>query len=302
MPQSTSITELLSPSALADVDNYQLSAKVVVEGFMSGQHRSLFHGSGSEFVQYRDYTPGDDLKYVDWKVFGKRDRLYSKVFEEETNMDCTIVLDASASMNYQGKRSSVTKLRYGSMIAACLAYLAAKQGDNLGFYGYAEELLTVLPAARPASRLKRIFTALQALPGETAADHQQHLTYIAKSLKRRGMLILISDFLEVEQEVPELLKSFQFNGKETIVIQILDPDELDLPFDHTLRFEDSETGVHITTSPEAIRQDYQTAMQNSLTCMRDACHSIQADYLQVATSHSLGSVLAAYLHRRGSVF
>lgn len=296
------LNDILSPAALADVDNYQLLAKVVVEGFMAGQHRSLYHGAGSEFVQYRDYSPGDDLKYVDWKVYGRRDRLHTKVFEEETNMDCTVVLDASASMAYAGERSVCTKLRYGAMVAACLAYLASRQGDNVGLYCYADELLNALPAARPASQLQRVFAALQALRGEGTAAHEKHLPFIAESLRRRGMLILISDFLEVERQVPELLKAFRFTGKETIVVQVLDPDELDLPFEQTIRFRDSETGEQVATSPSAIRKDYQAAMNACLEALRNACHDIQADYLQATTAESLGTVLSAYLHRRGAVY
>lgn len=298
----TTLTEILSPATLADVDNYQLLAKVVVEGFVAGQHRSLYHGTGSEFVQYRDYTQGDDLKYVDWKVYGKRDRIYTKVFEEETNMDCTLVLDSSASMDYCGGSSKCTKLHYGAMIVACLAYLAARQGDNVGFYAYADDLLQALPAARPASQLQRIFGSLHALNGRGAAAHEKHLPYVAESLGRRGMLVLISDFLEVEKQVPELLKAFRFTGKETIVVQVLDRDEVDLPFTDTVRFRDSESGDYIVTSPPAVRRDYRSAMQSYLRRLREACHDIQADYLLAFSDESLGEVLAAYLHRRGAVY
>lgn len=297
-----SLNEILSPAALADVDNYQLLARVVVEGFMAGQHRSLYHGAGSEFVQYRDYSPGDDLKYVDWKVFARRDRLCTKVFEEETNMDCTIVLDTSASMAYCGGRAACSKLRYAAMIAACLSYLASRQGDNIGLYCYAGRLVEAMPAARPGSRLQRIFGALQRLAPGDAASHAEFLPYVAESLRRRGMVILISDFLEAEEDVPELLKAFRFTGKETIVVQILDPDELDLPFTETIRFVDSESGERIVTSPDAVRKQYESAMTAYLERLQTACHDIQADYLLATTADSLGKVLAAYLHRRGAVF
>lgn len=298
----SSLNDILSPAALTDVDNYQLLARVVVEGFMAGQHRSLFHGTGSEFVQYRDYSPGDELKYVDWKAFARRDRLYSKVFEEETNMDCTIVLDASASMAYQGERADCTKIRYGAMVAACLAYLASRQGDNIGFFAYAGELLSFFPAERPAKRLKHIFTTLAGLKANGLADHKKHLSFIAESMRRRGMLVLISDFIDAEERIPELLNAFRFNGKETIVVQILDPDEIDLPFAGARRFRDSETNARITTTPASVRDDYTHSMQAARDSLLDACHSIQADCLQVTTDQSLGTVLAAYLHRRGAVF
>lgn len=297
----SSLNDILSPAALADVDNYQLLAKVVVEGFMAGQHRSLFHGTGSEFVQYRDYSPGDELKYVDWKAFARRDRLYSKVFEEETNMDCTIVLDASASMGYQGTHADCAKIRYAAMIAACVAYLASRQGDNIGFFAYAEELFSFFPPDRPARRLKQIFNSLSGLPARGPAKHKKHLSFIAESMRRRGMLVLISDFLEAEEQIPDLLNAFRFNGKETIVIQVLDPDEVDFPFTGARRFQDSETNARITTSPATVREDYKHAMRASMKTLKDGCHSIQADCLQITTDQSLGTALAAYLHRRGAV-
>ncbi|MDT8390038.1 MAG: DUF58 domain-containing protein [Lentisphaeria bacterium] len=298
----SSLNDILSPAALADVDNYQLLAKVVVEGFMAGQHRSLFHGTGSEFVQYRDYSPGDELKYVDWKAFARRDRLYSKVFEEETNMDCAIILDTSASMGYQGARADCAKIRYAAMIAACLAYLASRQGDNIGFSAYAEELLYFFPADRPAKRLKHIFTALSGLSARGSAEHGKHLSFIAESMRKRGMVVVISDFLEAEHRVPDLLNAFRFKGKETIVIQVLDPDEVDFPFTGARRFQDSETHARVSTSPATVREDYTRAMREAMTTLKDACHASQVDCLQVTTDQSLGIALAAYLHRRGAVF
>jgi uncharacterized protein (DUF58 family) len=298
----TSITDILSPSVLVDIDNYQLLAKVVVEGFVAGMHRSLFHGTGSEFVQYRDYTPGDDLKYLDWKVLAKRDRLYTKVFEEETNMDCTLVLDASASMGYRGVNASCSKLRYAAMAVACLAYLASRQGDNIGFYCYADKLRAAMPAARPGTQLQRIFTSLQGIEPGGVANHETHLHYVAESLRPRGIFVFVSDCLEAEDTVPELLKAFRFTGKEAIVIQVLDRDETELPYSHNVRFRDSETNEEIATSPSAVRKDYQASMAAFLANLRDACHEIQADYLLATSDSSLGELLAAYLHRRGAVF
>ena len=131
---------LLDPAILSKIDNYPLLARTVVEGFIAGLHGSLYHGFGSEFVHYRNYSPGDDLKYVDWKVYGRSDKYYVKVFQEETNTNCYIVLDSSASMGYSGADGRMTKLQYGKIIAACLAYLINRQGDNVGFYGYSDQL------------------------------------------------------------------------------------------------------------------------------------------------------------------
>ena len=296
------LSEILSPATLARIDNYQILAKVVVEGFIAGMHRSVYHGFGSEFLQYRDYTSGDDLKYVDWKVFARRDRLYTKVFEEETNMNCTVVLDASASMGYQGERAACSKFHYGAMVAACLVYLASRQGDNIGLHCYSDTLRCGIPAGHRGGQLHRILAELQRVQPAGQSRHAAFLPYVAESLRRRGVVVFISDFLEAEDSIAPLLKRFRYAGNECIVVHVLDPDEQDLPFQTTTRFVDSESAAQIVTSPATVRAEYVAAMQAFQQGLRQLCLDMQSDYLACSTAADIGATLAAYLHRRGSVY
>jgi len=295
---NTNLAELLSPATLARIDNYSLLARLAVEGFISGLHRSLYHGFGSEFFQYRSYVPGDDLKYVDWKVYGRRDKFYTKVFQEETNMNCCVLIDASASMGYQGRHAACTKLHYGCMIAASLAYLAARQGDNVGLYAYSETLRTSVPPRRRTGGLPRIMTELQRLEASGVADHERALGYVGEQFRRRGLLIHISDMHGLEGTLARHIKRFRFAHHDCIVFQVLDPDELDLPFSRTTRFIDSETSAQIATAPDLIREHYQRSIRSFTADIRDACLSESADYLLARTSDNVGNLLAAYLHRR----
>lgn len=297
MPSVTA-AELLSPETLVRIDNYALLARVVVEGFLSGLHRSLYQGFGSEFFQYRNYVPGDDPKYVDWKVYGRLDRFYTKVFREETNLDCTILLDASASMGYQGGRSLCSKLRYGAMLAAALAYLARRQGDSVGFCAYAETIRAWVPPARQRDGAQRVFTELQRLSAQGVADHGTVLHHVAENLRRRGLVVLISDFHGLEEELGSIVRRLRFAHHDCIALQILDRDELDLPFGRTVRFVDSEDGPELTTAPDLVREGYERAVQGFVNRVRETCLAHQVDYLMVPTSEHVGNLLAAYLHRR----
>jgi len=298
---TSSLAELLSPAVLARIDNYMLLARTVVDGFLSGLHRSRRHGFGTEFFQYRNYTAGDDLKYVDWKVLARRDRLYTKVFQEESNMTCTLLLDASASMGYQGQRAACSKLRYGCMLAASLAYLADRQGDSVGFAAYNHELVAHLPPRQRGKQLLQMITAMHALQPEHAAEHEKVWSYVGETLRGRSMIIVLSDFLEAEAQLPRLLRRFRAAGHECLAVQILDPDEQDLPFTQTVCFEDVETGRELVTAPEQVRENYHAAMATFCRQVRDACLSNQVDFLSVSTADALGPVLAAYLHRREAV-
>jgi len=298
---SPTVAELLSPETLVRIDNYSLLARVVVEGFLSGLHRSLYQGFGSEFFQYRNYVPGDDPKTIDWKVYGRRNRFYTKVFQEETNLNCTLVLDCSASMDYQGQRSVCGKLRYAAMAAACLAYLARRQGDSVGLCTYADGITSWLPPARHHDGAQRVFTELQRLKAGGIADHGKALNFVAESLTRRGLVVLVSDFHELEDGLESFVRRLRFAHHDAIAFQVLDRDELDLPFGRTVRFVDSEGGQEVTTAPDLIRNGYTQAMNAFLEQIRGACLSHQVDYLLVPTSENLGNLLAAYLHRREAI-
>jgi uncharacterized protein (DUF58 family) len=292
------LTDLLSPATLAGIDGYALLARLAVEGFVSGLHRSLYHGFGAEFYQYRNYVKGDDLKYVDWKMFARRNKFYTKVFQQETNMDCVILVDASASMSYRGEGAPCSKLHYACMLAACLAYLANRQGDNVGFYAYNEQVVSAVPPGGRPGHLSRIFTELSRLEPAGEADHGHALSFVAETCRHRGLVIVLSDLLEATDTVIPLLKRFRFAHHDCILFQVLDPDEVQFPFNGTARFQDLETSAEITTVPQSVRTDYLKGMQDFLADLRQQCEGSQASYHLCTSDANLGAGLGAFLHQR----
>lgn len=288
----------LDPAVLAQIADYPLLARTVVEGFLAGLHRSLFHGFGAEFVHYRNYTPGDDLKYVDWRVYARHDRFQTKVYQEETNTNCYLVLDASASMAYQGRGQPASKLHYAKMLAACLAYLMIKQGDNAGLYAYRERpVLTIAPGHR-GDHLQSVCVALSRLQAEGRCDHGAALQYLGEAFNRRGLVILISDFLDADDALFKAIRRLRAAHHECVLFHILDDDELDFTFTGAVRFVDSETQTELVTAPAQVQRHYQTAFNAFLAQMRGFAARHDLDYHQVRTSQPLGQMLAAYLHRR----
>jgi uncharacterized protein (DUF58 family) len=297
----STVADILSPSTLARIENYALLARVAVEGFISGMHRSLSHGTGSEFLQYRNYSFGDDLKYVDWKAFARLDRYLTKVFLEETNTACRIVLDASASLDYRGDRASVTKWRYACMTAACIAYLASRQGDNVGLYIYNEGMTDVLEPSGTRGQLQRVFHSMARQKPTGGANHKRAWDYLTGSLRDRGIVVFLSDFLEAEETLPPLLNRMHYARHDCLAIQVLDPDEIDLPFDISTEFIDAEEGRRILTYPEKIRDDYERKMNEFLRTLSASIARTPVDFLRLQTSDSLAESLAAYLNRRDAL-
>lgn len=290
--------DLLDPVTLAGMGNLALMARSAVEGFLSGMHRSLFHGFGTEFLQYRNYTPGEDLKYLDWKVMARTGKLYSKVFQEETNMNCYVLMDASASMDYQGSRAPCSKFHYARIAAACIGYLARRQGDNLSLFAYGEHLRETLEPGHRAGQFERFLQGLTRASPEGKAAHDALLTGLATRLRQRGLVVYLSDMLEAEDTLPRALAKLRFRHCNVLAIQILDPDELDLPHATVTRFLDSETGDAITTWPEAARARYQEGMDRFHQALDANCARAQIDFLRVQTTDSLSTTLARYLNRR----
>ncbi|MGE9294153.1 MAG: DUF58 domain-containing protein [Puniceicoccales bacterium] len=296
-----SVHDLLDPAHLAQLGNYALMARSAVEGFLSGMHRSLFHGFGTEFLQYRDYTPGADLKYLDWKLLARSDRLYTKVYQEETNMNVQLVLDASASLDYQGSRAACTKFRYACITAACLAYLATRQGDNVGLFAYNDTLREAIPCGHRAGQLERVLQALTRLQPEGSANHEAMLQLFGNQLRQRSVVIFLSDMLEGESVLPELLKHFRLRHCDTLAVQVLDPDELDLPMEGVARFKDSESGREVISWAESTRETYKSQMSDFREALTTGFNRSQVDLLSLTTHKSLGYALARYLHHREAI-
>lgn len=292
------LSELLSPAILARVSDYHLLAKTAVEGLISGLHRSYCRGVGSEFMQYRSYVPGDDLKYLDWKLLARQGKACSKVYHEETNLRCAILLDASASMAYQGGKAPCSKFRYAAIIAACLAYLARSQGDQIGIFVYSDSMKLSTPLGGSAGTLAKILAGLGQIAPSGTADHSLAMQQVEEYLNRRSLVVWLSDFQDFESQLGKALSRFHFSGHDGMVCQILDDDELTLPFNETLRFVDSETNREITTTSSLIREIYKKRMHDFLSSTRRHCLDQQTDYLLASSSDNVGYLLSAWLHKR----
>ncbi|PYR03487.1 MAG: DUF58 domain-containing protein, partial [Acidobacteria bacterium] len=248
-------SRFLDPAVVARLGTLELKARTIVEGFLSGLHRSPFKGFSVEFAEYRQYIPGDDLSTIDWKVFARSDRYYVKKFEEETNLDCHLMLDVSGSMGY-GDHHAMTKFEYGACLAASLAYLMNRQRDAVGLTAFDENIVSMLPASSRPGHLRAVLVTLDRLRTAHETNVSKPLHQLAESLTKRGMVVLISDLLDDPEAVIRGLKHFQFRGIDVIVFHILDPDEIEFPFERATRFEDLETSEEIMAVPGAVRDHY----------------------------------------------
>ncbi len=289
---------LLDPKIIANIDNYSLLARTIVEGFIAGLHRSLYQGFGSEFVHYRNYSPGDDIKYIDWKVYARSNKFQMKVYEEETNTNCYIILDTSASMAYSGSKDRITKLHYAKIICACFAYLINRQGDNVGFYAYNDTLRTCIKPGHRSGQVHSICSQLERLDPIGKGDHNTILRKLGELCNRRGIIVLVSDFLDFNEELAKTIRYFKFAHHDCILIQVLDDDEVNFPFQSNVRFIDSESNDELTTYPELVRQKYLHSFKKFMSNFESFCWKNDIDVEQIATSSSLVNILAAFLHRR----
>ena len=287
----------LDPATLARLGTLELKARTVVEGFLSGLHRSPFKGFSVEFAEYRQYLPGDDLSTIDWKVYARSDRYYVKKFEEETNVDCHLLLDVSASMGYQSR--GLTKLRYGSMLAASLAYLMNRQRDAVALTTFDDTIATMLPPSARPSHLRSVLMTLETLTLGMRTDVSKPLHLLADGIKRRGLVVLISDLLDEPERVIDGLRHFRFRGSDVIVFHLLDPAELTFPFDRAARFRDIELGDELIAVPAVVRQRYLDELNQAIARYRQELGSAGIDYELIDTSTPLDFALMSYLSTRG---
>jgi len=299
MPGTTISRDLrfLDPAVIARLASMELKARTVVEGFLSGLHRSPDKGFSVEFAEYRPYLPGDDLSTLDWKVYARSDRHYVKKFEEETNLDCHLLLDVSASMAYRGS-APMTKLEYGSVLAASLAYLMNRQRDATGLIAFDEQITQRLPAAARPGHLHAILLALDRMKAGRRSNVGRPLHQLAEALVKRSLAVLISDLLDDPTEVVRGLKHLRFRGTDVIVFQLLDPDELRFPFTGTARFTDVENEDQVTADPSRVRASYLEALQNVRTLYERELRGAGIDFLTLDTSKPLDFALLAYLDAR----
>ncbi len=288
----------LSTEVLARVSNMQLLAKTVVEGFLLGLHRSPFHGSSVEFSEYRQYTAGEEIKHIDWKVYAKTDRYYIKRFEAETNLSCHILLDASASMSYSSREDGLSKLQYGASLAACLAYFMIGQRDSTGLTVFDSKIRSALPPRLGPTHLQRILTELDGITAGGDTNLAAPLNTMAEGLKRRGLVIIISDLLDNVENLRSALSRFRFQGHDLIIFHILDDAELTFPFDTLTEFTDLETAQSTIVSPTGMKAVYLRELKKYLGDVQKACADVKADYGLFNTQSPLELALSEYLHRR----
>ena len=287
----------LDPAIIARLGTMELKARTVVEGFLSGLHRSPYKGFSVEFAEYRQYLPGDDLSTLDWKVYARSDRHYVKKFEEETNLECHILLDQSASMSYRGG-APMTKLEYGSVLAASLAFLMQRQRDATGLIAFDEKIRFRLPASGRPGHLHALLLALERLqPGEKS-NVGRPLHQLAEALMKRSLVVLISDLLDDPEPAIKGLRHLKFRGTDVVVFQVLDPNELTFPFRGAAKFRDLETAQEVVAEPAKARKEYLRELAG-LTLQYDReLRGAGIDYVQLDTSQPLDFALLTYLSAR----
>lgn len=287
----------LRPEIIAQLANIELKARLVVEGFITGLHRSPYHGFSVEFAEHRQYRPGDEIRHIDWKVFGRTDKYYVKQFEEETNLRCMIAVDSSASMRFASK-GTIPKFEYASYLAAALAYLMIKQRDAVGLSLYDTKIHTFLPSSSKKSYIREILKMLDITYPANETGTAQALDLLAEKINRRGLVIIISDFFDEPDSVLNALKHFRHKKHEVLAFQILDQRELDFKFGSGANFKDIETGEELVTQPYQIQQAYVGAFNDFISQIKKECYQHNIDYQLINTSMPFDKAMREYLTKR----
>jgi len=288
--------QFLHPEAIRRIGRLELRARHIVEGLLSGMHRSPFFGQSVEFLQHRQYVPGDDLRHVDWKVWARQDRLYVKQFEEDTNMRCTLLVDVSGSMQYGS--GPMNKYEYAATLAASLAYLLLKQHDSVGCIAFDEVIRARTTQRSTQAHLSTIVQTLDASKPQNKTDPGSILREIAETGPRRGMIVLLSDLLGDVESTLRGLRLLRQRGHDVLVLHVMDDDELDFPFDGPTRFEGLELPAQVNCNPRALREGYLASLEKFLTKLRRGCARDAVDYTLIRTSQPLDAALASFITGR----
>ncbi len=294
--QATPATRFIDPEVLSRISNLELLARSVVEGFVSGLHRSPYKGFSVEFLSYRPYIEGDDLMRLDWKLFARTDRYYVKEFQDETNTAFNLLVDVSNSMGFASGK--VSKLEYAFYLAASLAYLIVRQRDGAGITFFDNKIIERIPPRSTKGHLNTILTRIEqsSLGAETAMGKPLH--QLAEQQRRRGFMILISDLLDDPEAIVDGLRHFRFQGHEVIVFHILDPQEVHFDYDDVVEFEDLETGEKMLVVPDAVREAYLENLERYRSTLRHECALLRIDYSLLTTDQPLDFALFNYLAAR----
>ncbi len=293
-------TRFIDPAVLTRISSLELVARTVVEGFIAGLHRSPHLGFSVNFAEYRAYRPGDDIRKLDWKVYGRLDRFFIKEYEGETNTSIHLILDCSRSMAYSDK--GIQKLEYGQFLAASLGYFAFKQRDGVGFISYDEDVCEFVPARGSMGHLNTVLHAIERTQPGQKTNFVKPLVSVAERLRRRGIVILISDLYDDPPRVMEGLRHLVYRGNDVIVFHVLDPTELRFDFDQSAQFIDMETRAEMHVIPEYVRDEYRKVLKDQIAYYERECRKDRMDYALLDTSQPLDHALFTYLLRRAQLY
>jgi uncharacterized protein (DUF58 family) len=291
--------KFLDPKILSQLDGLQLRARLIVEGYVSGVHRSPFHGFSIEFAEHREYAPGDDLRYLDWKVFGRTDKYYLKQYEEETNLVCYLLLDISESMLYKGPEASMSKFEYAQSTAAALAYLVLHQQDSVGLATFDNEIRALVRAGSNPSHIKQLIHVMEQASTEKKTSTGPIFHELAERLKKRGIVIVLSDLFDDVDSMMAGLKHLRHRRHEVILMHVLDPAELDFRFQRTTLFKGMEQLPEVLVEPRALRKAYLEEFGRFVRRVKKGCRKHRIDYVPMRTDQPMEVALSCYLASRG---
>lgn len=286
----------LDPEALARIGSMELVAREVVEGFVSGRHRSPYHGFSVEYADHRSYSPGDDLRALDWKLLARTDKYFIKLYEEETNLRAYLLLDCSRSMSF--KSGALDKLGYGSYLAAALAYLMIRQNDSVGLVLFDSAIRTYIPPRSTPVHFRRVLEHLDRNTAGQDTDVGAILHELAERIRRRGLIVLISDLIDDPTEIISGLQHFRHRHHEVIVFHVMDDAELTFPYDRLTRFKDIEGSARVVTNPNTLRQRYLARIREFTERLKGACFERNISYNLACTKQPYDEFLTAYLDKR----
>ena len=291
------LRKYLDPRVLAKIQRLDLMARLVVEGFLSGMHRSPFHGFAVEFAEHREYAPGDDIKHIDWKVYSKTDRYYIKQYEEETNLKATFLLDISESMRYRsvGNGESLSKFHYGACVAASLGLLLLNQQDAVGLATFDDELRTVVPPSANPNHIKTLVHTMDVASVSRKTSLEPICHSLAEKIARRGMVCLISDLFVDIDGLMRGLQHFRHRNHEVMVLHVMDHDELTFPFQGNTLFRGLEEAGQLTIDPRSLREGYLQAVGQFCSEVKRRCVANQIEYKLISTADHLDAALASFL-------
>ena len=284
----------VDPKVLARIGSLELLARTVVDGFINGLHKAPHLGVSIDFAEHRGYMPGDDIRFIDWRVFARTDRFYVKQFEADTNANFSVMFDVSRSMSFGSK--GLTKLDYGRYLAACLTYFCRKQRDRVGLVTFDDDIVARIPPS--AKHLDVVLHELDRIEAGHPGSLERPLFRATEFFKRRGIIVIISDFYEEPQKVVDAIKPLSYTGNDVIVFHILDPAEIDFPYDEAVSFQDLETGRKMPVVPEKLREQYRKLVQEHIEALSKQCGENRIDYALFNTATPIDHALFKFLAMR----